>query len=315
MHAKVSSARSRFFAHDTLSPSCPSLGETPEHRELKRRIASILRQIGCQADLEATPSTDDHGGWRADVLATSTQGRRIAFEIQLAAMTIEEGVRRTAVYQRDGISCVWITPRHPHWFSALPACRIVDQENRLMVDRGLGRLQVSRLSWEPAEPMPFETVALSLAQGLVTMATQTWLREKVDGNLIDNPNAVLLVTTSEARALERLRQEQDRRSAEHARNRAALYERQQRLLQVAMNDAVEAGLGQILLGVPPTRWDGVFPVDRIAARGCDATGGATAIWSASGTSAPQLWAVISPVPSKLAPSLGARRYGVIARFG
>lgn len=47
MHAKVSSAGSRFFAHDALNPICPSLGETPQHRELKRRIASIVRELGC----------------------------------------------------------------------------------------------------------------------------------------------------------------------------------------------------------------------------------------------------------------------------
>ena len=313
MHAKVSSVGSRFFAHDGLAQTCPSLGETPEHRSLKRMVASSLRDLGYRAELEATPSDGDHGGWRADVLASSNHGTRVAFEVQLAGMTIDEGARRTELYRRDGIQCVWITPRNPRWFTALPACRVSDESGRLDVLRGLGRLtREGAGGWEPADAVPFERLADALMRGHVTTVQQAWLHETIDANVVFSEDVVLLVTTSEAADLDARRAEQRRRQETHAKNLADLYERQQRTLQVAIDHATGAALDEILIGVPPTLWNGALPVDRRIARGSDATGGGAAIWSGDASGGRHLWAVICPVVTKATPSLGSswRRRGV-----
>lgn len=307
MHAKVSSAGSRFFAHDALNPICPSLGETPQHRELKRRIASIVRELGCHAEIEAIPSTGDHGGWRADVLGISPDGRRVAFEIQLAPMTIDEGAQRTARYERDGVQCVWITPRPAHWVCSLPSCRITDENGRLIVDRGLGRLGPPESSdrWLPASPTTFEVVALGLLRGRITTASQVGFVETIGDHVAYTPNATLLVPTDEAAALKRAHAAQARRQSEHAANLTALYQRQERVLQLAIEDAaLVLEPGCIWLGVPPAAWDGAMPIERTLARGSDATGGGAAIWGTDRGGARSLWAVVCPVATKTTTSLG-----------
>lgn len=78
MHAKVSSKGLRVFAHDVRPNDCSSQGESPEHRELKRRVAGAIRAAGGQALIEALPSPSDRGGWRADVLGVGLDERRVA---------------------------------------------------------------------------------------------------------------------------------------------------------------------------------------------------------------------------------------------
>jgi competence protein CoiA len=104
MHAKVSPRGTRFFAHDRKVPDCPAAGETPTHRLLKGMLADAIRTAGWSAAVEATPGSGDVGGWRADVLAIdATTGRRVAFEVQLAALTIADARSRTARYSADEI--------------------------------------------------------------------------------------------------------------------------------------------------------------------------------------------------------------------
>lgn len=103
----------------------------------------------------------------------------------------------------------------------------------------------------------------------------------------------------------RRREEEARRRAEHATNLTALYQRQERVLQHAIDDAaatVEPGC--IWLGIPPTAWDGTLPVKRTLARGSDKTGGGAAIWAADPSGERRLWAVVCPIASKTTPSLG-----------
>ena len=68
----------RVFAHDVRPNDCSSQGESPEHRELKRRVAGAIRAAGGQALIEALPSPSDRGGWRADVLGVGLDERRVA---------------------------------------------------------------------------------------------------------------------------------------------------------------------------------------------------------------------------------------------
>lgn len=308
MHAKVSSAGSRFFAHDSLNPVCPSLGETPEHRELKHRIARTLRESGYQAEVEATPSTSDFGGWRADVLGLAPDGRRVAFEVQLAPMTFAEGNERTERYQRDGIQCVWVTIRQAHWIGSLPSCHLTEDDGELVVDRGLGRLaQHSTLDyWLPAGPFAFSKVANGLLRGRIRVAREATLMAADGGRFMFPLTSMLLVPASELDAQNQAAAERLRKIEEHARNLSAFYERQERVLQLAIDDAVLAlERGDILLGVPPKPWDGALPIPPSLARGNDATGGGAAIWSRGPQGSPQLWAIVCPVAGKSSRGLGA----------
>ena len=76
----------RFFAHDADAPNCGLAGESLAHRLLKIELASAIRAAGWHAELEVPGN-----GWRADVLATSPDGKtRMAWEAQLAASTAED---------------------------------------------------------------------------------------------------------------------------------------------------------------------------------------------------------------------------------
>ncbi|MCX4821595.1 hypothetical protein OG883_17195 [Streptomyces sp. NBC_01142] len=101
MHAKRSIAGLRYFAHDLDGAEC-SLGlETMEHRLLKLQLASAIRAAGHQAELEV-PGPD--GRWRADVLATTGSGRRMAWQAQMSSITTVDARRRTANLEADAVT-------------------------------------------------------------------------------------------------------------------------------------------------------------------------------------------------------------------
>jgi hypothetical protein len=125
MQAKRSKLGMRFFAHDSETVGCPSMGETAAHLNLKSQLAQAARRFGWRAELEAVPKVGDVGGWRADVLATDPlSGTRVAFEVQLAPMTVVEGEERTAKYAVDDVATFWVTTSTPWWLWRLPGFRI-----------------------------------------------------------------------------------------------------------------------------------------------------------------------------------------------
>ena len=125
MQAKRSKLGLRFFAHDSETVGCPSMGETAAHLNLKSQLAQAARRCGWRAELEAMPKVGDVGGWRADVLATDPlSGTRVAFEVQLAPMTVVEGEERTAKYAADDVATFWVTTSTPWWLWRLPGFRI-----------------------------------------------------------------------------------------------------------------------------------------------------------------------------------------------
>lgn len=329
MHAKVSSTGLRFFAHDSLQPGCPSLGETPAHLELKRAIAFAIRSAGYRAVLEAVPTAGDTGGWRADVLGISPDGRRIAFEVQLAGMTIEAGRERTSRYADDGIGCVWVSSKQAPWMTALPSCHVRAGDGQLIADRGLARLVTHFRStrWEQAEPVAFRKVALGLLNGRIEVVSDHSYAETSGDRSYFIRDAVLLVGSEDVRRLAslraaerdakaRLREAQERTRLDHARHSAnlmALYERQHRVLQQALAQAAsDLRGGEMRLGVPPKPWDGAFPTPLRLARGSDATAGAAVLWAQPAGSEARLWGVVCPVAGKATPALGRswRRRGV-----
>ena len=120
LHAKLSPKGLRFFAHDRAAPTCSLVGETMAHRLLKLQLASAIRDAGWYAELEVAGE-----GWRADVLATSPDGtRRMAWEAQLAQITVDELRERTRRMGASGVPVCWVTDHDRPWIGALPAIQI-----------------------------------------------------------------------------------------------------------------------------------------------------------------------------------------------
>lgn len=311
MHAKSSPTGLRFFAHDRADSACPSRGETPEHRRLKQMLAELVRKLGCVAEIEAMPSVSDAGGWRADVLGTSPRGTRIAFEVQLAAMTVLEGWRRTDRYSADGIGCLWVSPRHAPWMTRIPSCHIVTDGDNSVVDRGLARFQGGR--WETAGVVPLQKVVLGMLAGSIVAVQSVHISESTPDRTFWTSPACLLVSVRDAAQQEehdaRVRREQEqaeRQQASHLANLRAVAERQERVLQHALSELLATGVepAQVRLGIPSRGWEGRFPVPLAVAVGNEKSAQGAVVWVVrEGRS--QLWAVICPVAGWASPSLGA----------
>jgi len=90
------------------------------HRLLKLQLASAIRDAGWYADLEVAGE-----GWRADVLATSPDGtKRMAWEAQLAKITLDELQERTSRMEASGVPVCWVTDQDRPWIRAVPAIRV-----------------------------------------------------------------------------------------------------------------------------------------------------------------------------------------------
>ncbi len=138
MHAKVSPRQLRFFAHDAARDECPLNGETPDHRLLKSAIAAAVRAAGWNAVLEAE---GPQRRWRADVLATSPDGRRrVAWEAQLAHQHGDDTVARTTRYAGDGVEVVWVFDRPIS--RGVPTVRVQVEETSIVVAEPVVRLLV-----------------------------------------------------------------------------------------------------------------------------------------------------------------------------
>jgi hypothetical protein len=124
LHAKVSSAGLRFFAHDVGAGLCSLTGESLAHRLLKVELAVAIRAAGWRASLEVAGD-----GFRADVLATSPDGQtHVAWEAQLASITIDEVTRRTSTMSAAGVSVCWVTDRDALWLGHVPSVRVASQD-------------------------------------------------------------------------------------------------------------------------------------------------------------------------------------------
>ncbi|MCM2431054.1 competence protein CoiA [Streptomyces sp. RKAG337] len=166
MHAKRSVAGLRYFAHDPGGPQC-SLGlETMEHRLLKLQLATAIRGAGHQADLEVR---GPEGRWRADVLATTGSGRRMAWEAQMSSITADDARRRTATLAADCVVVCWVfVEGHRPWMPYVPAIRVrppADRADPWRVITGLFRW--TGLHWEPVQVLLDDFVAWTLNEQVV----------------------------------------------------------------------------------------------------------------------------------------------------
>lgn len=143
LHAKVSSTGLRFFSHDAAQSDCATAGESLAHRLLKIELVSAVRAAGWEAELEVAGN-----GWRADVLATSPEGRRVAWEAQLAQITPEEIVARHNTMTADGLEVCWVADRYRAWIGQVPAIAVAPAhpdtgETDLQVVAGHARFEPS----------------------------------------------------------------------------------------------------------------------------------------------------------------------------
>jgi len=116
------------------------------HRLLKLQLASAIREAGWYAELEVAGD-----GWRADVLATSPDGaRRMAWEAQLAQITVDELRGRTTRMHASGVPVCWVTDHDRPWIGAVPAIQIsLPAEPGPADARVVNGTAVFRVSWCP----------------------------------------------------------------------------------------------------------------------------------------------------------------------
>lgn len=149
VHAKVSSRKLRYFAHDPGRPDdCAWLNESLEHHLLKLELATAIRDVGWHAELEVRAPD---GRWRADVLASAHDARRrVAFEAQLSPITDDDITDRTDRYRAEGIDVCWVaTGSRPPWMSIAPSIRIQepDDERPWTVGDDVARFDYSTGAW------------------------------------------------------------------------------------------------------------------------------------------------------------------------
>ncbi len=102
-YMRVSSGGLQHFYHATRSPSCPGAKESLRHLTLKAEVLKGARDAGYEAEIEASSSD---AGWRADVLAIR-KDTKIAFEVQLSSLGLEQLAERHARYETSGVRPAW----------------------------------------------------------------------------------------------------------------------------------------------------------------------------------------------------------------
>lgn len=316
MQAKVSKRGLRFFAHDRVSPDCPAAGETPEHRALKALLAAAVRSAGWIASIEVDPGADDAGGWRADVLARDVESaRRVALEAQLAPMTVDVGRQRTALYAADQIGVLWATTKDSPWLLRLPGIKVVDDgSGGQVVTRGLARWRDA--NWRlDVGPIPLARVVAGFLDGRAVERPLRYASEELQrgGRFVHlwHDDAVVVARASDVAAADLFETQQAARLAEaererqrHAENIRALYARQASLLPVAVEDARSEG-GGVWVGVPQRWAPGDRPVHATDAHGDSTTAMGSVVWVGPSATEIRLFAVLSPVASRITPDLAA----------
>lgn len=68
-------------------------------------------------------------GWRADVLVHDGAGRRLAVEVQLAAITLDEVQDRSRRHRTSGVETLWVVPGpRPSWARHVPSIVVDDRD-------------------------------------------------------------------------------------------------------------------------------------------------------------------------------------------
>lgn len=170
VHAKLSPRGLPYFAHDPgRSPECQLSNESIEHHLLKLELATTIRAASWHAELEVRA---ENGWWRADVMATSTDGtRRWAWEAQLSPITDFELLERTAKYADADIDVCWVTPRDTvPWLGVGPSIRVEEPKGGAAwtVADGLARFDAQQGTWIVVANTSLETFVRGVLETKVT---------------------------------------------------------------------------------------------------------------------------------------------------
>lgn len=143
------------FAHAPGSSGCGDHeGEGPAHLRAKAAIV----EAGIAAGWDAEPEVPG-AGFVADVMAWHSDGRRLVFEVQLAAQDATEYRDRTAVRVADGAEVVWfarVPDARRQWGPpnpllkpdvSMPLLRLIDEDGEFLVDVGKERLPLAEVVW------------------------------------------------------------------------------------------------------------------------------------------------------------------------
>lgn len=130
---KTSHLGTQFFAHLHVPGGDEHKGESREHLRVKAAVMLAARDAGW--DTSAEVPADDRS-WVADVLA-ERDGRRVAFEVQLAGQTAEEYRFRQDRYARDGVECFWLVRRLDGYrLREVPAVQVLFGDEPITVTDG-----------------------------------------------------------------------------------------------------------------------------------------------------------------------------------
>lgn len=307
-------SRRRHFAHKAQGRQqrCSFEGESSLHLALKWHITQAARTAGLVARMESFPAPTDAGGWRADVLVTAPDARRVAFEVQKSTQTDTVTRERTSRYAADGIAVVWLSvgSRLPTWFGAAPSIHIdsagIDDGRPPSVVEGLARYVDHR--WATPGAVPLDRI--------VTACVRPTLEPRPIPLL-----GVRLVRADQWSAYQADRDEETRRHAkeEAARRRlqantALLLNRQRMTLRLALGALAEVrpGLAPCTLAVSRRRGRRVawFRLSAsVVDHGDFATearyGFGVTIWAAPSTASGHLIAVVCPPTGRCSPEVGA----------
>lgn len=248
VHAKVSTRKLRYFAHDPGRPAdCVWLNESLEHHLLKLELATGIRAAGWHADLEVRA---DDGSWRADVLASSHDGNDwMAWEAQLSPITDEDIRERTARYAADGIDVCWVSPaeRSVPWINAVPSIRVRDplEDQPWTVTDGVAAFDYPHGTWLAVENLALEVFIRSVLHAQVSThvvlpryrriwfaAEKRYARRQLIWTTASHIEAEARHEVMRQRQEARRRQrEEEERQAEEGRRREAEAQRQEQARQ------------------------------------------------------------------------------------
>jgi len=95
------------FAHRPPTNCLWAKGETREHREAKKLVATGLAEKGLRTEVEYVVDTMT-GDRRADVMVWSSNDSQLAIELQHSTISLDDIERRTRSYASAGITQIWI---------------------------------------------------------------------------------------------------------------------------------------------------------------------------------------------------------------
>jgi len=121
LHATLSPKGLRFFAHDAAAPDCSLAGETIAHRLLK---AAVGLRVPRRRLVRRARGRRRRAGGPACWPPAPGGSHRMAWEAQLAQITVDELREPTSRMAASGVPVCWVTEYERPWIGAVPSIRL-----------------------------------------------------------------------------------------------------------------------------------------------------------------------------------------------